>query len=150
MEPKVLINVSIHVENVTVHVTLPNQKPKRAVRIAIFNDEGKETMSDEVQFGNQRKLTGVPVDKDGKPAPLLTGSVLEWSIDPPNGSLFPSSDGSTCDVAWAAEGTSTITSKGKSAKGADISGTKDLVFLPQPIPEAVGVDITAGPETPVG
>lgn len=129
----------------------PGKPPKKAKRIAILNNQtGQEIKMDIITLGKERVYTAEGRDAQNNPAPLLAGDVPVWSASPTGiVTLFPTSDGMSCEVVAAAAGACTLTVTGKDVKAGSVSGSADISVPGAEPPLATRIELTAGPEIPV-
>lgn len=129
----------------------PPKPPKKAKRIAILNNQtNQEIKMDTIHLGSERVYTAEGRDAQNNPAPLLAGDVPVWTVSPTGVvSLFPTSDGLSCEIPSVAAGTCTVTITGKDVKGGVVTGSVDITVPGAEPALATRIELTAGPEIPV-
>lgn len=120
--------------------------PTVAVRLKMLDENKKEiTMGLTIAADKKRTLSIAPVDAKGRPAKI--DGVPVWDVTPTGGvSLFPSTDGLSCDIVWLDARQQVVSVQADADLGAGvktITGSLDVETLSA---EAVGFTINAGPE----
>lgn len=117
-----------------------------AVCLKMFDEMKKEiTMGLTIAADKKRTLSISPVDAKGRPAKV--DGIPVWEVNPTGGvTLFPTTDGMSCDIVWIDARQQVVTVKADADMGAGvktITGSLDVETLAA---EAVGFSINAGPE----
>lgn len=143
------IQFSIIIAEITIEVK--PSKLKKAKRIAIFNNQtNQEIEMDIIHLGNERVYAAEGRDAQNNPADLFPGDVPTWNVSPSGVvTLFPTSDGMSCEIPSAAAGTCTVQCTGKDVKGGVVTGSIDITVPAAEPPLATRIELTAGPEIPV-
>ncbi len=126
-------------------------KPHKAKRIAIINNQThQEIKMDTIHLGSERVYTAEGRDAQNNFAELLEGDVPVWTVSPTGVvTLFPTSDGMSCETVSVAAGDCTLTCTGKDVKGGSVTGSADINVPAAEPPLATRIELTAGPEIPV-
>jgi hypothetical protein len=121
-----------------------------AARLQVLDESRKEIMSMvTINADKKRTFTVAPVDAKGRPARI--DGIPEWTVTPEGGvTLFPTTDGLSCDVVWQAPlASQVVTVKADADLGSGvrhITGTADVETLSA---EAASFQMTASEESDV-
>jgi len=121
-----------------------------SISLQLFDETGREIQEMEsLAVDKKRVLTLRVLDSKKRPGAKIDG-VPTWTSSVPgnNGplALFPSPDGMSCEVAWNAPGTATLTIEADADLGAGVTKiTKSVDFQCGDL-VAAELEVTVGPE----
>lgn len=123
---------------------------RKAARLKILDENQEEILAMVTISADKKRIFSVqPIDSKGRPAAI--DGVPVWTVSPEGGvTLFPSSDGLSCEVVWLApKQGQVLTVKADADLGTgvkEITGTADIETLTA---EAVAFNLSVGEEQDV-
>lgn len=118
-----------------------------SVTLKLFDENGMEiTGMQNISADKKRVITLRILDGKKRPGAKVEGVPMYTVVPTGIVSLFPASDGMSCEVGWIAPGTATVTCEGDADLGAGvkkITASSDFTTLEAPAEE---LELTVGPE----
>lgn len=121
------------------------RKKPRAKYLKILNELGDEVMTFTISPDKKRTFRLAIKAANGKPAPI--DGVPTWEISPTGPvSLFPASDGMTCEIAWLKDGLTTLTVTADADLGTGVKTISNTAEIEALTLEASSIEISADDE----